>query len=270
MSEASAVAATALGAGDIALQVSAHNLSNQLSVGFQRKNPVTTNLVYQDVVAGTGGRVGEAELGIPTMQAGAGVRTAATLTDLRRGAPEPTKNQFDIYINGAGYFQVDLGNGMVGYTRAGHLKVDEDGLLRTATDYPLMDNITIDMTVYTSVIIDKAGRVFGVDPTQYGTARQVELGQLTLWNFMNPQGLEAKEDTLFIESPEAGASIQSNPGENSVGTLLQGYVERSNVDGPMELVNAVRIHRYSNSNATMLRLGEEMERNNLQQIAAVT
>jgi len=269
MSTASAVAATGIQAADIALQVNAHNLANQMSAGFRGKRAVTTNLVYQDLVSGAGGPVGAAELGIPTMQAGSGVRVAATLTDMKRGTPKPTKNQFDVYINGPGYLQVDLGGGRVGYTRAGHLKVDENGLLRTASDYPLMDNIQVDLTLYSNIIIDKSGRVFGVDPMQDGTARQQQLGQLTLWNFTNPQGLEDREDTVFIQSPEAGASIQGNPGENALGTILQGYVESSTVEGPIELVNAINIQRYSSSCATMLRLGEEMDRNNLHQIASI-
>ena len=268
MSNAAAtVSATATQAADVMLQNSAHNLANARTTSFHRDDLVMTNLVYEDVVTGGGGPVGQSQLGIPHVQVGSGVRVAATLQSQHNGSPDPTKNQLDIYINGVGYLQVDLGNGLVGYTRAGNLKVDEDGLLRTAGDYPLMDNITIDMTKYSAVIIDKSGKVYGVDPTQAEDSRHVELGQLTLWTFMNPQGLERREDTIFIQSPEAGTSVSNNPGNDLFGTILQGYVERSTVDSSMELVNAINIQKYSNANATHLRLAQDMEKNNLQQIS---
>ena len=268
MSTAAPVSATALQAADIMLQNSAHNLANVRTTSFNREDVVATNLVYEDIVTGGGGPVGQSALGIPSVQVGSGVRVAATLPSQRNGTPQPTKNQLDIYINGVGYLQVDLGNGLVGYTRAGNLKVDEDGLLRTAADYPLMDNITIDMTKYSSVIIDKSGRIYGVDPTQSEDSRHVELGQLTLWTFMNPQGLEKREDTIFIQSPEAGTSVSNNPGQDLFGTILQGYTETSTVDSSMELVNAISIQRYSNANATLLRLAQDMDKNNLQQISS--
>lgn len=267
MSIAASVSATGLQAADIALQVTAHNLANQMSTAFKKKTAVLTNLVYEDIVTGGGGPVGQSQLGIPVLQAGAGVRVAATLADMRSGTPEPTKHKFDVYISGQGYLQVDLGNGVFGYTRAGNLKVDEDGLLRTAADYPLTDNITVDMTRYSDVIIDKSGVVYGVDATQVEDARHVELGRLTLWNFVNPQGLEAKEDTVFLQSPEAGTAFQGNPGFDNLGTILQGYAERSTVDGSMELVKAISIHRYSNANATLLRLAEDTDKQNLQQLS---
>ncbi len=265
---ASAVAATAMEAADIMLQNTAHNLANARTTAFHTDKVIGTNLVYEDVTTG-GGPVGQTDLGIPQVQVGAGVRIASSLKTMRNGVPEPTKNQLDIHIDGTGYLQIDLGNGMLGYTRAGHLKVDEYGILRTATDYPLMDNITVDLNKYSEVIIDKSGRVFGVDPSQYGTARHTQLGQLTLWSFANPQGLENKEDTIFIETPEAGASTQGIPGLNNLGKILQGYAERSTVDTSMTLVEAINIQQYSNAGATLLKLAEDMDKHNLQQISSV-
>ena len=268
MSIAASVSATGIEASKIGLQVIAHNLANQQSTAFQRVTPSMTNLVYEDIVTGGGGPKGQTELGIPVLQAGAGVRVAATLADQRRGTPEPTQNQLDIYINGPGYLQVDLGNGLVGHTRAGNLKIDETGVLRTAADYPLMDNITIDMTVYSGVIIDKSGKVYGIDPAQVENARHVELGQINLWTFTNPQGLEAREDTIFIQSPEAGAATSNLPGIGNMGTIMQGYKERSTVEGSVELVRAIEIQQWSQSNATLLKIAEEMDKANLNQIAS--
>lgn len=268
-SPASYAAATGIDAAYTGLQTTASNLANTESTAYNRYQAVNSTLLYQDVITGHGGTVGHDSLTIPLKQAGAGVRTAAILRDMHKGMPKATKNPLDVCINGSGYVQVELGgaDGRYAYTRAGNLQLDETGVLRTATGYALSDNIVIDMSVYDSVLIDKSGRVFGVDPTQTGDARYQELGRITLWKFTNPQALEAMEDTLFMEGAESGTVSQGMPGEGGFGTIQQGYIEASNVSAPKELVNAVAIKQWSESCANVLRIAEEMAKTALHQIA---
>jgi flagellar basal-body rod protein FlgG len=152
-----------------------------------------------------------------------------------------------------------------GYTRLGHLKVDSTGTLRTITDYPLTDNITIDMTKYQRLEITREGKVLGLNSQN----SYDELGQITLKNFINPAGLEAHEDTLFVATLESGDPISGNPGEPYFGELMQGYVERSNVDGSKELIKAVMAQRYGNANAALLRMAQDMEKVNISQISQI-
>jgi flagellar basal-body rod protein FlgG len=261
------IAATGIQVGDQALQISANNLANQMSDGFKKSDPVFTNIVYEKLVSTLSGTTNPGEeMGVPPLQAGTGVRLAGVSRDLRMGLSDPTKNKYDISINGEGYLQVDLGNNQTGYTRMGHLKLDDQGTLRTITDYPLMDNITIDSTQFVDFHIDKTGRVVGKDPQ----GAYQEIGQLTLWNFVNPQGLEDREDTVYVSTPASGQATQGNPGESGFGTIMQGYIERSNVDGPRELVRAVVAHRYTTSNAAMLRMAQQMENDTVKQISSVS
>lgn len=260
------IAATGVQAGDQAMQVAADNLANQLSDAFKRVDGVFQNTIYQDITGSFGGPQGNRQnIGIPPLQSGTGVRMAGIMRDFRPGISEATKNKFDVYIAGEGFLQVDIGNDTTAYTRMGHLKVDSSGTLRTLTDYPLTDNIQIDLTKYKDFNITRDGKVVGVDLTDNYT----ELGQITLWTFVNPAGLEAKEDTLFTWLPEAGQEVQGNPNDPGFGHLMQGYIERSNVNAPKELVNAVIAQRYSNANATLLRMAQDMEKVNISQIAQI-
>ena len=258
--------ATALSAASQALEAIGSNLANAASSGYKRQTPQTVSLVYQDMVSG-GGPVGQTALDIPKVQVGTGVRMGAILRSLHKGMPKATQNPFDVYINGAGYLRVDLGNGQFAYTQSGALKIDENGLLQTVTGYPLSDNIIIDMTRYDQVLINKSGVVLGVDPSQTGQARYQELGRITLWNFKNPQGLEQMEDTLLLESPESGPSMQGSPGISGMGTLMQGHVEQSNVKPASELMEAIRISEWSKANATMIHIESETEKATLRQIS---
>lgn len=268
MAGAAETAATGLNAAYFMMEVNAHNLANQKTAAFGRTTVVNATLTYPHIISGTGGGIGQRALGVPTMQVGAGVRTAATLRDMKRGLPKPTGNSLDVYVNGPGYFRIDLGQGRFGYTRAGKLKLDEDGVLRTATDYALSDNITLNMAVYSSVLIDKSGRVFGVDNTQVGNARYQELGAITLWNFTNPQGLEPQEDTVLIEGSESGTVVQGTPGESGFGTIQQGYVEQSNVNPPAELIEAVSTQQMAKSLSSIISLAERTENDALDKIAS--
>lgn len=266
MAYAASVSATTLQAADIALQVVAHNLSNQQSTAFQGSNVALTDLVYQDVISGSSPSSEDASHS--EFKVGSGVRVASTLRNMQRGLPEHTKNPLDLYINGSGYLRVKVEEGRFAYTRAGNLKIDEDGKLLTASNYEVDPGITIDMREYDSVLIDKSGRFFGVDPKQEGAARYVELGRLDLWRFRNPQGLLPREDTLFLETEASGDPQAGSPTENGFGGIMQGYIERSNVNAPMQLVKAISIKQWSDTGASIIQIAEKMEDNSLRQISA--
>jgi len=267
MSTSTFVSASAITASDFALQTVATNLSNQLTDGFYRSDAILTNTVFQDVLGKTEGPTGKRQnQGIPSLQTGSGVYVAATMRDFRQGVADSTKNKYDLFINGPGFLEVDMGNDMKGYTRALHLKTDSEGILRLITDYPLTNEIKIDPGKYVSFLVEKDGKILGLTPE--GT--QDELGQLSLVNFINPAGLIAHEDTLFTWSPEAGDPLEGRPGDPGFGSMIQGSIERSNVDGPTELIRAAMIQKFSNANATALRIAQSKENEDVRQLSQIS
>ena len=267
MSSSTFVSASAIGASDFALQTVATNLSNQLTDGFYRSDAILTNTVFQDSLGTAEGPAGRRQnQGIPSLQSGSGVYVAATMRDFRQGVADSTKNKYDLFVNGPGFVEVDMGNDVKGYTRALHLKTDSEGMLRLITDYPLTDEIKIDPGKYVSFIVGKEGKVLGIAPD----GNQEEIGQISLVNFINPAGLRAHEDTLFTWTPEAGDPISGSPGDPGFGAIIQGSIERSNVDGPTELIRAAMIQKYSNANATALRIAQSKENEDVRQLSQIS
>ncbi len=189
---------------------------------------------------------------------GLGTKVSGTQFDFSQGSPIKG-NTLDVMINGNGFFRVavqdSVGPGGFAYTRAGQFALNSDGDLVLATDQgrrldpPI--NITGDVI---DISIDASGQVFVTRPAQ----TEAELvGQIQLTNFVNPTGLKAIGENVFAESEASGPPIDGNPGENSFGTLAQGYYEGSNVDPTTELVNLIRVQRAFEMNSNTIRAADQ-------------
>ncbi|MBR3051231.1 MAG: flagellar hook-basal body complex protein, partial [Selenomonadaceae bacterium] len=163
---------------------------------------------------------------------GAGVTIKTGVGNMRgvflQGSLQMTNNPGDIGIQGDGFFQVQLPDGSIAYTRDGSFKLDSNRRLVTSDGYLLIPNITLDENApLSSVVISSDGRVcdtpIGGEPT--------EIGQITLVRFVNPEGLFAYGKNLFLETSESGAPIESEPGKDGIGVLVQKTLENIYNDG---------------------------------------
>lgn len=84
------------------------------------------------------------------------------------------------------------------------------------------------------------------------------VGQLTLVSFANEGGLEAMGDNLFVETAASGAAIEGTPGQDGFGTILQGYVETSNVNSVEEITNLITAQRAYEMLAKVIQTSDEM------------
>ncbi|HSV29646.1 MAG TPA: flagellar hook-basal body complex protein, partial [Candidatus Omnitrophota bacterium] len=83
-------------------------------------------------------------------------------------------------------------------------------------------------------------------------------GQLQLAVFPNEAGLEARGDNLFMETPASGAAQVANPGSAGYGTLLQGFLETSNVNVVAEITNLISAQRAYEMNSRVIKTSDEM------------
>ena len=97
-----------------------------------------------------------------------------------------------------------------------------------------------------------------VQATIQGQPVPQQLGQLQLATFVNPAGLQATGDNLFLETAASGPALQSNPGIDGTGTLLQGYLESSNVDSVTEITNLISAQRAYEMNTKVLTACDQM------------
>jgi len=235
------------------LDVIANNLANMNTPGFKAANATFQDLVYQTQSApGTtapGGSV------VPTgVEVGLGTKLAATSRVFTQGSLQQTGSQTNLAISGAGFFQVTLPDGTVGYTRDGSFQLSGTGQLLTADGYLVQPAITIPQNA-TSIAIGADGTV---SVTVSGQTAPQTVGQLQLAEFQNPAGLAAQGQNLFTATQASGAPLVATPGQQGLGTLSQGYVEGSNVSLTDEMVSLIDAERAYEAMAKVVSTGDQM------------
>jgi len=243
--------ATGMEAQQLNLNTISNNLANVNTTGFKRSTIEFQDLIYQNPrVVGT--EAGNGEL-VPTgVEMGNGSRVVATAKDFSQGQLNQTGQQFDVAIQGDGFFAVQRPDGTIAYTRDGSLKVGADGKVTTSDGLPLLSNFQTIPSNATNVAIDSSGDVTVTTPSGNTTFTV----QLTRFN--NPGGLQSLGGNLYAETPSSGTPSQGNPGTNGFGTLSQGYLEGSNVNVVGEMVNMITAQRAYEINSKSVQTSDEM------------
>lgn len=254
-------AATGLQALSTKLNVIANNLANVNTVGFKRSRANFEDLLYQ-VRRQPGVENGMGDIAPAGVQVGTGVQLSSTQLMFEQGSFETTNNELDIAIDGQGFFQVrifsDMGPNGVGYTRAGNFFTNVNGelVLGNRNGFRLEPQITVP-TDAIKVDISADGKVLVLIP---GNADLEEVGQIQLARFVNPDGLQAKGQNVFVETMASGPPIEGNPTEDGLGSLVQGSLEASNVEPVRELVDLIQTQRSFELNSKAIQTGDEMLR----------
>ncbi|MFW5682428.1 MAG: flagellar basal-body rod protein FlgG [Phycisphaeraceae bacterium] len=256
-------AASGLSALSTELDVLSNNLANVNTTGFKAQRANFESLLYQHK-AQPGVENLNGDMRPAGIEVGLGTRIANTQSDFEIGAPVQTGQDLDFFIEGEGFFQVDIrddvGEG-IGYTRAGNFFKNRDGdLVLGNSDGPrLIPPITVPEDA-TSVEVSQDGTVFAFLQNQ---VEPDEIGQLELATFVNKGGLQRIGGTLFVESVASGPPITGEPAEGQFGGILQGTLENSNVDPVKELVSLIKTQRAFELNSQTVQAADET----LQQIS---
>jgi flagellar basal-body rod protein FlgG len=185
---------------------------------------------------------------------GTGVRVVGTSKLFTQGSITQTGNSLDVAIEGSGFLQVSMPDGTTAYTRDGSLQTDANGQLVTANGYPLDPPVTLPSNVQ-SITIGNDGTV---SATTNGSATAVQVGALQLANFVNPAGLQAQGDNLFVETASSGSPQTGQPGLNGLGRLQQGSLESSNVNVVGEMVDMIETQRTYEMNSKAITTADQM------------
>jgi flagellar basal-body rod protein FlgG len=246
-------AATGMQAQQLTLDTVANNLANVQTAGFKRSRVDFQDLVYETLQApGAASAQGQE---IPTgFQVGHGSRAVATQRLFVKGDLQQTGNIFDMAIEGEGFFQIQQPSGETAYTRAGTFKKDSQGLLVTSEGFPLEPQITIPQNALT-VTVGVDGTVSATLP---GQQQPQQVGTIQLVRFINPGGLLAQGRNLFLPTQASGDASPGTPGQDGLGTLLQGFVESSNVNVVEEMVGLITTQRAYEINSRAIKTADEM------------
>ena len=253
-------AATGMAAQQLNVEVISNNIANMNTVGFKKQRAEFEDLLYQTMER-AGAQSSDQGTVVPTgVQVGGGVKAGSTYRITTQGSMTQTGNQYDLGIQGRGFFQVLLPSGETAYTRAGNFSVNDQGQLVTEDGYQVQPAITIP-TDATSVSISKGGQVQAVSA---GSNTPQTVGQLELAGFVNEAGLDAQGNNLFMESGASGAATTGVPGAAGFGSLLQGYTEASNVDAVSEISALIVAQRSYEMNSKVITTADDMLRTSSQ------
>lgn len=240
-------AATGMTAQQVNIDNISNNLANVQTTAFKQSRVDFQDLLYahsQD--PNTGATAGT--------QVGMGVRAASSQAIHTQGSVANTGVKSDVAIQGNGFFKVSLPNGEVAYTRDGSFRLDGEGNLTTQSGYKTGIKIPKDATDF---VIKPNGEVWaqGLNDT-----KAKKIGSFQLTRFLNPAGLKAIGGNMYKTTNIAGATTSGVPGENGLGVLAQGHLEKSNVNVVVEMMNIVQAQRAYEMAQKGVQAADEMTR----------
>jgi len=248
------IAATGMLAQQQNVEVISNNIANMNTTGFMRRRTEFQDLIYQNLrrVGSTSSDAGNI---VPSgVQLGLGTKLAAVYRIHEQGNLTATDNTFDLAVQGNGFFQITLPDGTTAYTRDGSFQLSPAGQIVTHDGNPQDPAITVDPAAV-DVTINSTGEVL---VKLGGQITPTNAGQINLATFPNAAGLEAVGDNLYLETPASGTPTAATAGSTGFGTILQGFLETSNVNAVSEVSELISAQRAYEMNSKVIQASDEM------------
>lgn len=245
-----------------------NNITNVNTTSFKKERLEFKSLLYQTMERAS---LDESNTGKPVnLQVGLGVKPVATSRIFTMGNLQRTEHNLDFAIEGEGFFAIQTGEDEVSYTRDGSFKISTDNgenTLVTSEGYFVLDSngdrITLPAAVSVkNILVDAAGSI------KYTLADEIQDTGISLgvYQFANPQGLEAIGGNLYTTTLASGEPISEIDGEvGKKSSISQGFLELSNVNIAEEMINLIVAQRAYELNSKAITTSDEMlqQANNL-------
>jgi flagellar basal-body rod protein FlgG len=248
------IAGTGMQAQQTNVDVISNNIANMTTTGFKRRRAEFQDLIYQNLRR-VGSNSSDSGSIVPSgAQVGLGVKTAAIYRINAQGNLQQTSNTLDMAIQGNGYFQVAMPGGETAFTRDGTFGLSPDGTIVTADGHAVQPALQIPAAA-TGVTVNTSGQV---QVTLNGQTAPQTVGQLQLAVFPNEAGLEAQGDNLYLQTSASGSPVAGNPATSGFGSVMQGFVESSNVNVVSEITSLITAQRAYEMNSKVITSSDEM------------
>lgn len=237
------------------LSVIAHNIANAETTGFKRSSTQFSDIISNGSTAD------------PRLASGIGATVSSIDQNFSLGSVEQTGRSLDLALDGDGFFAArNTENSEITFTRNGNLQVDASGNITDsfgnrlqvfqtdAAGNVLSTAATIDAAVpvtnaggsdLASITVERNGLVFA----GYADGSSDAIGRIAVASFISPNGLREIGQTQWEATGVSGAPNFSLPGNDNVGNILAGSLERSNVDLAEEMVALIVAQRNFQANA---------------------
>ncbi len=224
------------------LEMVSNNLANVNTTGYKKVSPHFTEYVSKSQ--------GSEKLLKDRLSF---VNDFGIVRDFSEGALSSTSNPLDLAIHNDSFFVVDTPEG-TRYTRNGQLKINDEGMLVTASNYPILDDND------KPIFIAPEEKVFNVTRDGSISTENGEVARLQTVQFENTQKLRATHSGLYRNSEDNLAqAVRPN--------VEQGMIEASNVNSVVEMSEMIKLQR-AYENVQMMIDSEHTRRQNAMQVYA--
>lgn len=179
------------------------------------------------------------------------VKIDGSYTDFKQGQLSPTGNQFDIALNGPGFFEILTPNG-IRYSRRGSFSLDAGGKLVTDQGMTVLSKVELpevgagnDLINAIKQIPNPKERGIQLDSGKISVNLQGEIflnnkkvGALSVVEFNDIQALKKEGGSYYIN-----ADTQNINKKEAKTSIHQGFVEQSNVNAIHEMSKLIKANR---------------------------
>lgn len=248
-------ASTGMTAQQLNVDNIANNLANVNTIGYKKTRAEFKDLLYENLERET---IRDGQGKPVNLQIGHGVRAAAINRFFTTGNLEQTGNPTDLAIDGQGFFMVLGPNDEELYTKDGSFKLsvdDDSGRLVTSDGYYVQcDAGDVEFSAdVRDITIDESGFI----TVKNADDELEEIGRLTIITFANPAGLESIGRNFYKETGASGEAMEVDD-DGFGGTILQGFLEYSNVQVVEEMVKLIQAQRAYEINSKSIQTSDEM------------
>ena len=236
----------------------ANNLANVATAGFRQVlTSVSERLPASAGADQPGLAQGDRIAGGPLSRRTGRTLSMSHVVDHRPGPLQSTGRGTDVALSGRGFFVVHDKEGAEHFTRDGSFRLDETGRLTTPGGLAVQG---------TGGPINVAGGKISVDTDGTITVGGANRGRLRVVTFDQPQNLEHRGDGLL----RASGSLTPKDIEPGETTVMQGYLEGSNVDPVRTLVDMIAAQRAFEVESKVLQANDEMLGKSVNTLGRVT
>ena len=262
-------AATGMIAQQTNVDTIANNLSNVNTTGYKTQVNEFKSLLYQNIQTETTSANGETKPS--SAQVGLGVRNASISSVFSQGSLISSESETDFAIDGKGFFAVRGADGNTYYTRNGNFGFSlaaNGSMLCNSDGLPVLDSagraIVLDNNyVVSQITVSSDGTLCYPDEQNNAQSLGIKIG---VYQFNNPNGLEKLSDSLYQQTAASGAAINEETSTTvEKSSVIQFYLEGSNVQVADEMVNLIVAQRAYELNSKAITASDEMlqQANNL-------
>ena len=263
--------ASGMNAQQIRLDAISNNLANVDTDGYKRDEAVHKSfaellLRRTDDDGVSLNPFGSGDVAPVIGKIGTGVENNELFTEFEQGALKQTDNDFDLAMDGTGFFAVQTPQGER-YTRSGAFVLGKEGFLETKEGYPVLGQNGPLNVKANNFKVDKDGNVyvnrnFQDDPFRLVSREEntwdnlQKLDTLKIVDFPKDRFIAKQGDSLWRSTDVSGDAAVMAQGTRP--KITQGFVEASNVNPVLEMVRMIEVNRAYEANQKTIQSEDAM------------